>query len=36
MVLRAEYERFFKGSKDGDGTIDIDYNVFTVGVKYAF
>ncbi len=35
-ALRAEYERVWNASKDGDGTIDIDYNIFTVGVKYLF
>lgn len=35
-ALRAEYERVWNASKDDNGTIDIDYNIFTVGVKYIF
>ncbi len=35
-AVRAEYERVWNASKDGDNTWDIDYNIFTVGVKYLF
>jgi len=35
-AVRAEYERVWNASKDGENTWDIDYNIFTVGVKYLF
>ena len=35
-AVRAEYERVWNASKDSDESWDIDYNIFTVGVKYLF
>lgn len=36
VAIRAEYERYFGVSKDSDYSIDADYDVLSVGVKYAF
>ena len=36
VAIRAEYERYFGVSKDSDYSIDADYDLFSVGVKYTF
>ena len=36
VAIRAEYERYFGVSKDSDYSIDADYNLLSVGVKYTF
>ena len=36
VAVRAEYERYFNVSKDSDYSIDADYDLLSVGVKYAF
>ena len=36
ISIRTEYEGIFKASKDSDGTCDVDYHLFTVGLKYWF
>ena len=36
VAVRAEYERYFGVSKDSDYSIDADYDLLSVGVKYAF
>ena len=36
VAIRAEYERLFGVSKDSEYTVDADYNLFNIGVKYSF
>lgn len=36
VAVRAEYERYFGVSKDSDYSIDADYDLLSVGVKYTF
>lgn len=36
IAIRAEYERYFGVSKDSDYSIDADYDLLSVGVKYTF
>lgn len=36
VAVRAEYERYFSVSKDSDYTVDADYDLLSVGVKYTF
>lgn len=36
VSVRAEYEHLFNVSKESDYTVDADYNLFNVGVRYAF
>ena len=36
VAIRAEYERLFGVSKGSDDSADADYDLVTVGVKYAF
>ena len=36
VAVRAEYERYFGVSKESDYSVDADYDLFSVGVKYAF
>lgn len=36
VSIRTEYEGIFKASKDSDESFDVDYHLFTVGLKYWF
>lgn len=36
VSIRTEYEGIFKASKSSDNTCDVDYHLFTVGLKYWF
>ena len=36
VSIRTEYEGIFKASKDSGESFDVDYHLFTVGLKYWF